>query len=105
VDCPYDGGICLTQAQGFLEGTCSQDCTRFCPDFNLDGGFSMTFCVDPPAGATGAAVDAFAAGALLVMLTDSMIPESFEHGDREAGLFLVMGFGVALMMTLAQLPT
>ena len=56
-------------------------------------------------GATGAAVDAFAAGALLVMLTDSMIPESFEHGDREAGLFLVMGFGVALMMTLAQLPT
>lgn len=56
-------------------------------------------------GATGAAVDAFAAGALLVMLTDSMIPESFEHGDREAGLFLVMGFGVALAMTLAQLPT
>ena len=56
-------------------------------------------------GATGAAVDAFAAGALLVMLTDSMIPESFEHGDREAGLFLVMGFGVALTMTLAQLPT
>lgn len=55
MDCPYDGGICLTQAQGFLEGTCSQDCTRFCPDFNLDGGFSMTFCVDPPAGATGAA--------------------------------------------------
>jgi len=53
-------------------------------------------------GATGAAVDAFAAGALLVMLTDSMIPESFEHGGREAGLFLVLGFGVALAMTLAQ---
>lgn len=56
-------------------------------------------------GATGAVVDAFAAGALLVMLTDSMIPESFEHGGREAGLFLVLGFGVALAMTLAQLPT
>lgn len=53
--------------------------------------------------ATGAAVDAFAAGALLVMLTDSMIPESFEHGGRETGLFLVLGFGVALTMTLAQL--
>lgn len=53
--------------------------------------------------ATGAAIDAFAAGALLVMLTDSMIPESFEHGGREAGLFLVLGFGVALAMTLAQL--
>lgn len=54
-------------------------------------------------GATGAVVDAFAAGALLVMLTDSMIPESFEHGGREAGLLLVLGFGVALAMTLAQL--
>lgn len=53
--------------------------------------------------ATGAAIDAFAAGALLVMLTDSMIPESFEHGGKEAGLFLVLGFGVALAMTLAQL--
>lgn len=52
--------------------------------------------------ATGAAVDAFAAGALFVMLTDSMIPESFEHGGRETGLFLVLGFGIALMMTLAQ---
>ena len=55
-------------------------------------------------GATGAVVDAFAAGALLVMLTDSMIPESFEHGGREAGLLLVLGFGVALAMTLAQTP-
>lgn len=52
--------------------------------------------------ATGAVVDAFAAGALLVMLTDSMIPESFEHGGREAGLLLVVGFAVALTMTLAQ---
>lgn len=51
---------------------------------------------------TGGTVDAFAAGALFVMLTDSMIPESFEHGGRETGLFLVLGFGIALMMTLAQ---
>lgn len=55
-------------------------------------------------GTSGAAVDAFAAGALFVMLTDSMIPESFEHGGRETGLFLVLGFGVALAMTLAQMP-
>lgn len=53
-------------------------------------------------GVTGATIDAFAAGALFVMLTDSMIPESFEHGGRETGLFLVLGFGIALMMTLAQ---
>ena len=54
-------------------------------------------------GATGAVVDAFAAGALLVMLTNSMIPESFEHGGKETGLFLVIGFSVALAMTLFQM--
>lgn len=53
-------------------------------------------------GANGAFVDAFAAGALLVMLTDSMIPESFEHGGRETGLFLVVGFSIALALTLMQ---
>ena len=54
------------------------------------------------AGASGAVVDAFAAGALLVMLTDSMIPESFEHGGRETGLLLVLGFSVAVAMMLVQ---
>jgi zinc transporter, ZIP family len=54
-------------------------------------------------GVTGAAVDAFAAGALLVMLTDSMIPESFKHGGRETGLSLVLGFGVAAAMALPSL--
>lgn len=54
-------------------------------------------------GANGAMIDAFAAGALLVMLSDSMIPESFEHGGRETGLFMVLGFAAALAMTLGQL--
>jgi ZIP family zinc transporter len=54
---------------------------------------------------TGAVIDAFAAGALLVMLTDSMIPESFEHGGSETGLLLVLGFSVALAMMLAQLAS
>jgi zinc transporter, ZIP family len=53
-------------------------------------------------GANGAVVDAFAAGSLLVMLTDSMIPESFEHGGKETGLFLVLGFSLAVTMTLFQ---
>lgn len=52
---------------------------------------------------SGAMVDAFAAGALLVMLCDSMIPEAFEHGGNEAGLLLVCGFAVAVALTLAQL--
>ena len=52
--------------------------------------------------ANGAFMDAFAGGALLVMLTDSMIPESFENGGREAGLSLVLGFSVAVAMILQQ---
>jgi ZIP family zinc transporter len=54
-------------------------------------------------GVTGAVADAFAAGALLVMLTDSMIPEAFEHGGRETGLSLVLGFSAAVALTLLQL--
>jgi ZIP family zinc transporter len=54
-------------------------------------------------GANGSVVDAFAAGALLVMLTDSMIPESFEHGGKETGLSLVLGFTLAVAVSLAQL--
>jgi len=53
--------------------------------------------------ATGAAIDGFAAGALLVMLTDSMIPEAFEHGGKESGLFVVFGFATATVMALAQM--
>ena len=53
-------------------------------------------------GLTGAFMDSFAAGALLVMLTDSMIPESFEHGGKESGLALVLGFGLASAITLLQ---
>jgi len=52
--------------------------------------------------ATGSGFDAFAAGALLVMLTDSMIPESFQHGGREAGLALVCGFAIAVGVALLE---
>jgi ZIP family zinc transporter len=54
-------------------------------------------------GATGSFFDAFAAGALLVMLTDSMIPESFQHGGSEAGLALVFGFALAVGISLLEL--
>lgn len=53
--------------------------------------------------ASGAVVNAFAAGALLVMLCDSMIPESFTHGGSESGLFLVFGFAISVALSLAQL--
>lgn len=38
---------------------------------------------------------AFAGGALLTMLTDSMIPEAFELEKATTGLILTIGFGVA----------
>ena len=41
------------------------------------------------------AIDGFAAGALLVMLADSMIPESRTKAGLEGGLVLVLGFAVA----------
>ncbi len=46
-----------------------------------------------------AAVNGFAAGALLVMLIDSMIPEAREKGGRPAGLATVVGFAVATALS------
>ncbi|MFL5777423.1 MAG: hypothetical protein ACJ761_00640, partial [Chloroflexota bacterium] len=45
---------------------------------------------------TGARAAAFAAGGLLAMLTDSLIPFAYEKGGIEAGVFTVVGFAVAL---------
>jgi ZIP family zinc transporter len=42
-----------------------------------------------------AAIDGFAAGALLVMLVDSMIPEAARESGRAAGLVTTLGFAVA----------
>jgi len=50
---------------------------------------------DNVSGNVNAAVDGFAAGALLVMLIDSMIPEAVRKGGDVAGLVTVLGFAVA----------
>jgi zinc transporter, ZIP family len=42
-----------------------------------------------------AAINGFAAGALLVLLIDSMIPEAYKNGGRVAGLVTTFGFAVA----------
>lgn len=46
-------------------------------------------------GVEGAGVEAFAAGAILTMLADTMMPEAFEHGGKVVGLVTVCGFVVA----------
>lgn len=45
---------------------------------------------------TGVLVEGFAAGALLTMLADTMMPEAFEFGGQLVGLFTVAGFVTAL---------
>ncbi len=46
-----------------------------------------------------AIIDGFAAGSLLVMLIDSMIPEAAKQGGRTAGLVTVLGFAVAAALS------
>jgi ZIP family zinc transporter len=46
----------------------------------------------------GAFAAAFAAGALLVMLADTLMPEAFELGGREAGLLTALGFAVGFAL-------
>jgi zinc transporter, ZIP family len=59
-------------------------------------GFAV-FSAMPTLG--GALVQAFAAGALLTMLADTMMPEAFEFSGKAVGLFTVLGFGVAIAIS------
>jgi ZIP family zinc transporter len=45
--------------------------------------------------ATVAFVLAFAAGAILTMLSETMMPEAFEHGGKLVGIATTLGFAVA----------
>jgi ZIP family zinc transporter len=51
------------------------------------------------AGEAQACIDGFAAGALLVMLIDSMIPEARHGAGRVAGLAATLGFAVAASLS------
>ena len=53
-------------------------------------------------GADGFLVQAFAAGAMLTMLADAMMPEAFEHGGMLVGLFTVFGFLAAAVLAVVQ---
>lgn len=49
-----------------------------------------------------AVIQAFAAGAILTMLADTMMPEAFEHGGRVAGLVTLLGFALAFLLSTAE---
>lgn len=61
------------------------------------GGFLLAHAVG---GAMQAAVNGFAAGALLVMLTDAMIPEARQRAGDPTGLATVVGFALAAGLSL-----
>jgi zinc transporter, ZIP family len=54
---------------------------------------------DVTSGELRAGIDGFAAGALLVMLIDSMIPEATRDSGRIAGLVTTLGFAVATALS------
>ena len=55
-------------------------------------GYSL-FQDSPPD--TVAFVLAFAAGAIITMLADTMMPEAYEHGGNLVGVVTTLGFAVA----------
>jgi zinc transporter, ZIP family len=54
---------------------------------------------DGASAETLAFVLAFAGGAVLTMLADTMMPEAFEHGGKLVGLATTLGFAVAFTIT------
>ena len=50
---------------------------------------------------TVAFIQTFAAGAVLTMLADTMLPEAVEHAGRLVGLLTVVGFAVAFFLSAA----
>ncbi len=48
-----------------------------------------------------ATIQAFAAGAILTMLADTMMPEAFEHGGAAVGVVTSLGFTLAFLLSRA----
>ncbi len=55
--------------------------------------------LDPASGRTGAFAQGFAAGALLAMITDTMLPESYDVEQVSTGALVEIGFAVSLMLS------
>ena len=52
-------------------------------------------------GQSGAFVQAFAAGAILTMLADTMLPEAVQSGGPRVGLATVIGFALAFFLSVS----
>ena len=51
---------------------------------------------------TGVSSQSFAAGAMLTMLADTMMPEAFEHGGKIVGLLTTLGFLMAAVLSVLE---
>jgi ZIP family zinc transporter len=67
---------------------------------SIAAGLGFAVLGDMAAG-PAALVQAFAAGAILAMLADSLMPEAFEFGGIGVGLATVLGFSFAFFMSAA----
>jgi ZIP family zinc transporter len=54
---------------------------------------------DPSSGHAGAFAQGFAAGALLAMVADTMLPESYETEKGFTGSLVAVGFAISLMLS------
>jgi zinc transporter, ZIP family len=59
-------------------------------------GYSL---LDGASGNTIAVIQAFAGGAVLTMLADTMIPEAHRHSGNAVGLVVVLGFALAYLLS------
>ncbi|MFI1993037.1 ZIP family metal transporter [Actinoplanes sp. NPDC020271] len=64
--------------------------------FSAAAGYTV---LDPADGRTGALTQAFAAGALLAMLSDTLLPEAYEVEGVLTGFLVVAGFAVSIALT------
>jgi ZIP family zinc transporter len=55
--------------------------------------------LDPSSGNTGGLVQAFAAGALLAMIADTMLPEAFKVEGIFTGPLVVVGFAASIILS------
>ena len=53
-------------------------------------------------GTDGRIIQGFAAGGVLIMLADAMMPEAFEHGGKIVGLLTTLGFLMAAMLSVLE---
>jgi ZIP family zinc transporter len=58
--------------------------------------------LDGASASIGAFFQTFAAGAMLTMLADTMVPEAHEEGGQLTGLCTVLGFALAAFISMSE---